>query len=135
MIEYKAHPKTCWKCGGDVELVDNVVLYGSRHGAGLAYRCTKCGMHTGVHKGTHTAVGVLADAEMRALRMQCHSFFDEFWIGAKDPMRRRRMMYERLAKDMGLRREDCHFGYFDKDQLLKARAIVTRWSIEQIYGD
>ena len=36
-------------------------------------------------------------------------------------------VYYRLSKEMGIKKEDCHFGYMQKDQLVEALSIMQSW--------
>lgn len=130
MTAFNPYPKTCNLCGGRVEYITNDRIYGRKYGSGFAYRCTKCGAYTGTHyPWPRQALGILADAEMRSLKMQCHAIFDPIWK-AKQRAHARSKLYARLAVPMGVKVEDCHFGHFDKPQLKKALAILKDWQKE-----
>lgn len=122
------HPKTCNLCGGRVECISNDKIYGRRYGSGYCYRCTECGAYVGTHKPwPDKALGILADAEMRDWKMKCHGLFDALWKDAKNRRKRRRQLYIRLAGEMGISVEACHFGYFDLQQLKRAYQILEVW--------
>lgn len=118
-------PTRCNLCGGDVEYVPNSTIYGGRsYGSGYCYMCKGCGAYVGVRKSkSRQALGILANAEMRAWKIKCHNLFDEFWKSNGQ----RNKCYERLAESLGIERSDCHFGYFDLDMLQKAFRIVSSW--------
>jgi hypothetical protein len=128
MIELR--PSKCNICGGRVEYVSNAVIYGKEHGSGRCYRCAACGAYVGTHKPRPCeALGILADAEMRAWKVKCHALFDPTWeSGGKEGRHwRRREAYARLAERLGIAVEDCHFGHFDLPALKRAfEALVTR---------
>lgn len=125
--KYVKRPKRCQLCGGKVEFVDNSKIYGRPCGSGKAYLCTECGAYTGTHKQKPTkALGILADAELRALKVKCHNVFDPFWNGEK-AFASRYKCYCRLAKELGIKLEDCHFGHFDKETLNRAFELVSQW--------
>jgi hypothetical protein len=116
------HPKICNICGGVVEYISNAKIYGKKYGSGYCYHCTKCGAYVGTHKTRpKEAFGILANKEMRKMKMKCHHIFDALW---KTPKERKRL-YKRLADRMNIRVKDCHFGYFDMEQLKRAYAIIT----------
>ena len=122
------YPKVCNLCGGPVEYVSNAMIYGRQYGSGFCYRCRACGAYVGTHKPQpHKALGILANAEMREWKQKCHNLFDPFWQGHKDRQRRRKNLYIRLAGEMGIDVQDCHFGYFNMDQLKRAYKILERW--------
>lgn len=123
-------PKICDFCGSRVILASNKVIYGREYGNGLCYVCTnpKCLAHVGVHTDTVYPLGRLADKEMRILKMECHALFDPLWNqGAQNSRgRRRKAAYRWLAKEMKIPVRQCHFGWFKKEQLLKAKCILQR---------
>lgn len=122
------YPKVCNLCGGPVEYVSNAMIYGRQYGSGFCYRCQSCGAYVGTHKPQpRKALGILANAEMRDWKQKCHSLFDPFWQGHKDRQMRRKNLYIRLAGKMGIDVQDCHFGYFNMDQLERAYKILERW--------
>ena len=117
------HPTVCNLCGGKVIYTSNKNIYGKKQGSGFCYLCTQCGAHVGPHvPHPKEAYGVLADSEMRLLKSKCHEMFDKRWIG--HTQKRRRREYQWLADQMGIPLDECHFGYFTKEQLLKAYNIL-----------
>lgn len=119
------HPDKCNLCQGKVAYTSNANIYGRRYGSGYCYLCTECGAYVGTHEPwPDRALGILADAEMRKWKMKCHKLFDPFWKGKRSA---RRTMYGRLAEQMGIPVSECHFGYFDLDELKKAYEIMETW--------
>lgn len=115
------HPSTCNLCGGKVKLIPNSSIYGKPYGSGLCYFCMKCGATVGTHKSRITeAMGILADKQMRKLKMECHEIFDKLWTTHNE----RRGCYHKLANKMGIPLSECHFGYFDTKQLYQALKIL-----------
>ena len=122
------YPKVCNLCGGPVEYISNSQIYGRQYGSGFCYRCRSCGAYVGTHKPQpRKALGILANTEMREWKQKCHNQFDPFWQEHKDKQRRRKNLYIRLAGEMGIDVRDCHFGYFDLDQLKTAYRILEKW--------
>lgn len=122
------YPKVCNLCGGPVEYISNAQIYGRQYGSGFCYRCRSCGAYVGTHKPQpRKALGILANTEMREWKQKCHNQFDPFWQEHKDKQRRRKNLYIRLAGEMGIDVRDCHFGYFDLDQLKTAYRILEKW--------
>lgn len=114
-------PTKCNICDGEVEYIPNKQIYGKSYGSGFCYHCTNCGAYVGTHKPRpKDALGILATAEMREMKMKCHDIFDEMWNTPKQ----RNKMYKWLAKELDIRLEDCHFGYFDMAMLNKAYNIL-----------
>ena len=132
MTTFNPQPTTCNLCGGKVEYITNDRIYhGKKYGSGFAYLCTNCGAYTGTHvPWPRQALGILADAEMRRLKMECHAIFDPLWRDEALRQNRRDARsnaYSRLANAMQIPFKDCHFGHFDKEQLLKALGILQDW--------
>lgn len=125
------HPTTCNLCGGPVIFTNNRIVYGKEYGSGKCYYCTSCHAYVGTHKPRPTeALGLLANPEMRKMKMQCHERFDAFW--KQEPSSRKRHIarhnaYRKLADAMGIPLAECHFGYFNLDELQKAYQILCSW--------
>ncbi len=118
------HPTKCNICGGEVEYISNDKIYGRPFGSGYCYRCRKCGARVGTHRPRpKDALGLLANEEMREMKMKCHSIFDSHWHTKKQ----RKKCYKKLAEEMGIAVSNCHFGYFDIAQLNKAYEIIKGW--------
>ena len=125
MIDH--HPKKCNICGGPVIYTSNSVIYGREYGSGKCYLCKNCGAYVGTHKPRpKEALGLLADAEMRDLKMRCHALFDLQWKSFKGNRKvKRQQAYKALAEELNIPVQDCHFGYFDKDMLLRAFSVLS----------
>lgn len=98
----------CDYCGKPAEYVDSAVIY---HGKsyGMIYRCEPCGAYVGVHRGTNTPLGRLANAELRTYKKAAHNEFDKLWKTGKMT---RRAAYIRLQKIMGMSADKAHIGKF-----------------------
>lgn len=130
MINLK--PKTCNLCGGKVVLIPNSQIYGKSYGSGFCYFCTECGAYVGTHtRRPFEAMGILADRDMRQMKMKCHEIFDQKWKGKKHKHHARDLAYQRLAKKMKIDVADCHFGYMDMEQLNIAYKILVGDSNEE----
>ena len=72
-------------------------------------------------------MGILADNEMRELRIRAHGLFDRKWRTAKE----RSAAYDKLAGLLGISYKHCHFSWFDKDRLREAiRILEEEWDDE-----
>lgn len=119
------HPTTCNLCGGPVIYTSNTAIYGKEYGSGKCYLCLDCGAYTGTHKPRpREALGLLADESMRKGKMACHAIFDKMWMGKPKARKKREDLYFWLSEKMGIPPEECHFGYFDIQQLRKAYKIL-----------
>lgn len=122
------YPKKCNLCGGKVIYVSNERIYGKKYGSGYCFLCTKCNAYVGTHiPQPKKALGLLADETMRKGKIMCHSIFDPLWKGKKRAHYKRLRLYKKLAKEMDIPIEYCHFGYFDIEQLRKAYRIIKSW--------
>lgn len=118
---YYPIPVKCDYCGADVIYTSNAEVYGKEYGNGRCYKCTVCDAYVGVHTGTNIPLGRLADRELRKLKKECHALFDQVWKGG---CINRSKAYAQLAKRLEIPVSDCHFGWFDKETLCKAKAIM-----------
>ena len=120
------HPTTCNLCGGQVIYTSNERVYGRKYGSGYCYLSTCCGAYVGTHEPRpREALGLLADSRMRKGKIMCHALFDALWRGKPKARRKRDALYEWLAGQMGLPLADCHFGYFDLQQLRQAYRLLS----------
>lgn len=119
------NPKICNLCGGRVIYCSNSKIYGREYGSGRCYLCTNCGSYVGTHKPRpRDAMGILANQEMRELKKECHALFDPLWKGKSKSNKKRNDLYFWLSKQLGIPRNDCHFGYFGTDTLKSAKQIL-----------
>jgi DNA-directed RNA polymerase subunit RPC12/RpoP len=120
-----AYPKpiSCPYCTGKVIYTSNAEIYGKEYGNGRCYKCVNCDAYVGVHDGTDIPLGRLANKELRELKKQCHTLFDPVWKQHKSI--KRKQTYEQLAIALEIPIRECHFGWFDKDMLLKAKQILA----------
>ena len=130
------YPKACNLCGGHVIYTSNKEVYGREYGSGKCYLCLQCGAYTGTHKPRpHEALGLLADAPMRKGKMMCHALFDPMWKGKSKAHKKRRDLYKWLAGQMHIPVEECHFGYFNIEQLRIAYRLLKDASEKQMCYD
>lgn len=115
-----AYPKICNICGGDVQKVNNRIVYGQTYGNGIMYLCTKCRARVGAHKSGE-ALGILADESLRTKKKEAHNLFDPIW---REGETSRSSAYEWLSEQLGIPKELTHFGYFDHKLLNKSIAIL-----------
>ncbi len=111
-------PTICRYCGSPVVYTSNAEIYGKEYGTGKCYLCRNCRAFVGVHPGTDTPLGTLANEELREWRKEAHFWFDRIW---KKPTRitTRYNAYGYLARKMGLSREETHIGMFEIEQCKK----------------
>lgn len=126
-LKIDLYPKVCNLCGGSVIYVSNALIYGKPYGSGYCYLCQHCGAYVGTHKPRpKEAFGILANAEMREAKKYCHNKFDALWKTREQ----RKALYSKLAEAMSIPVSQCHFGYFDLEQLGKAAHIIQSWEVK-----
>jgi len=115
----------CPYCGSEVIKTTNDKVYGRIYGNGMIYMCinNKCNSYVGCHN-TGEPLGIIANAELRALKVEAHSLFDPFWKSRK---MKRWKAYQKLSSQLKIKMKDCHFGHFDEEMLLKSIEILKTW--------
>ena len=118
----KLEPITvCPYCGGEVILTSNKELYGREYGKHpRCYLCKNCKASVGVHPNNRP-LGILANAELKELKMKAHRLFDPYW---KSKKMKRQEAYRKLASKLNIAYDNCHIGYFNKPMLLKVIKIL-----------
>lgn len=136
-IEWDKEP--CPYCGGKVIYTSNSYIYhGKTYGNGMCYVCTDCFASVGVHGTKHgkywdknepsrNALGILATGDMKHAKMRDHDLFDSYWREKKNKGARKEA-YQRLANEMNIPVEQCHFGWFNLDDLNRAYDILIQWN-------
>ena len=109
----------CNYCGDDAEYVDSIEVYQSSHG--MIYLCRHCEAWVGVHKGTETPLGRLANKELRRAKQAAHRVFDRLWrrVMNRDNIAKhhaRGRAYKWLARELGIKTINCHIGMFNIEQ-------------------
>lgn len=116
----------CPYCKAKTEYIDSVEVYGRSYG--MVYACRPCKAYVGVHKGTDTALGRLANDQLRELKRLAHYFFDKLWklkiISKVSPewtpgISYRTKSYNWLALQMGKTVEETHIGLFDEAECMQ----------------
>lgn len=120
-------PTVCEYCGHEVVLTSNAEIYGSPYGNGKCYLCRNCRASVGVHPDLVTPLGRLANKELKKLKMKVHSLFDPYW---KNESMKRAECYLHLSNKLGIALQECHFGWFGNDMLLKVISILENEGLQ-----
>lgn len=112
--------KECPYCGGAVIHTSNVHVYGKVYGNGMIWMCEDCTASVGCHPDG-APLGILANTEMKELKRDCHKLFDPLW---KEGKMKRKEAYRRLAKRLDIQENNCHFGFFNEEQLTYVLKIL-----------
>ena len=118
-------PTTCNICGGKVILIK----VGKEHSTSeYIYKCTNCGASVGTHyTNPNLALGTLADLETKKMRRQAHLWFDKLWNTKEE----RESYYQKLANNLGIERNKCHFGLMNKETLDIVVPLLKKWWFEK----
>lgn len=101
--------KICPYCSCETEFVDSIVIF--RKSYGMVYYCAPCQAWVGVHNGTKTAKGRLANANLRQLKKDAHLYFDKIW---QLKIMSRSEAYAWLSRILELPGEYTHIGMFSE---------------------
>ena len=120
--------KFCPYCKVGTELVSGDIIYPHRSQDIPRPKFLDKKYYVCIHKKNHyvgtysdnvTALGRLADAELRVLKSEGHAVFDPLWQERKI-FKSRKQAYEWLSKEMNLPIEFTHFGMFSLAQCSEA---------------
>ena len=118
----------CPYCNHTSELVEDSEVYRRSYGK-MVYLCRPCNAWVGCHRGGCVPLGRLANAELRALKIQAHALFDVFWRAAIEKRgwkkgRARGAAYGWLARETGIPGEECHIGMMDEERCRMVIAVL-----------
>jgi hypothetical protein len=124
-------PPICPYCSNQSVQVGGLKLYPHREdlASKTFYLCEPCDAFVGTHKGTNKPLGTLANKPLREIRKLAHATFDPLW---KDGQYGRGEAYRRLAKAMGITREDCHIAMFSIEQCKSVIQVVNSNEIHRL---
>lgn len=118
----------CRYCDNEAQFVDNALIYGKRYGNSfMAWWCKNCDASIGVHQNDpEKPLGNnLANRRLRRMKMKVKELFIERFLGSWDCSQKIKTRgYRQLAKGIGIKLEDCHFGNFEIEDLEKALAFL-----------
>lgn len=117
----------CPYCGQLSSLVYGDVIYPRRkdlHEKAF-YHCAPCKAYVGCHPGSTTALGRLANAELRRAKSAAHRAFDPFWRTKK---MKRGTAYAKLGDALGIPKAEVHIGMMDLDRCARVVEICKGWN-------
>ena len=105
----------CDYCGEVAKFVGGELIYPHRPDLHKLkfYQCKPCSAYVGVHKGSSTPLGRLANSKLRMAKSKAHIAFDPIW---KQAYMSRSKAYIWLSESMGIDTDECHIGMFDEHQ-------------------
>ncbi|MFM7824317.1 MAG: zinc-finger-containing protein, partial [Bacteroidota bacterium] len=119
----------CWYCNCETEEVTGKEIYQHRSDlhAKLFFRCVNSQDHyVGRYHGSGKSYGIIADAELRKLKMEGHKHFDLLWSGPAKYFESRQAAYDWLSAQMNIPIERTHFGMFFPEMCIRATEICKR---------
>ena len=102
----------CPHCGAIATIRPASEIYRDPNATGELYVCSnfpRCNSYVGVHPGTRLPLGVLANGDVRNLRIKAHRRLDKIW---QYGIMTRQESYAWLAAKLGIRLRDTHIGMF-----------------------
>lgn len=118
----------CNYCGKQAEWVDNATIYGKRYGESyMMWICKPCDARVGCHNNTKKPLGIMANAELRKLKMEVKNQWIKQELGEwkKGDKKAKGIAYNKLADKLGIDVKDCHFGYFDLETCKKIKELLS----------
>lgn len=106
--------KVCPYCKGKTKLMPDSYVYNGRSYGNQVMVCGNypyCDSYVGTHKEDNTALGRLANKELRTARKEAHKHFDLIW---KEKLVDRDDLYYELSEELGIDLDHTHIGWFGK---------------------
>ena len=131
-FDFRDIPEKCSNCGSEkIRYTSTAEIYhGKQYGNGYCYLCDNCGASVGVHDTKNKIpLGRFATKELKDLKMKCHALFDIYW---QKKGFKRNDCYGYLANKLGLMFRETHFGWFDKEYLLKSINLLIETTDEDL---
>lgn len=120
-MNYEKKPTICNLCGGQV-IYNKADVYKSV--SGFVYYCTNCHAWVGTYPhDKEIAYGPLANFDTRKKRALIHDWFDALWSNHEE----RDALYGKLAQELGIEKENCHFAQLSDSNLDRAEMIIKKW--------
>lgn len=113
----------CPYCGRAATLTDGRTIYPSRPAFWdrTYWLCAPCQAWVGCHPHTTSALGTLANAQLRRARMLAHEAFDPIW---REGGMSRGHAYQWLARKMGVK--EVHIGKLDEEGCAAVVQLLAR---------
>ena len=111
----------CPYCGNPAVFYKSSVSFHRGVDYGPLWACKPCRAWVGCHPKSRKPLGRLANARLRAAKMDAHQVFDQLWrFGSMN----RQAAYKWLAGELGIPWRECHIGMFDVETCERVVEIV-----------
>lgn len=112
----------CNYCGKEAEWVNNKEIYGKSYGEKnqMMWLCRPCNAYVGCHNNTKEPLGILANKELREIKIKAKNLFKEQYISKYGKSK----AYKYLAERMEIKPKEAHFGMFDIEMCNKFINII-----------
>lgn len=121
----------CPYCGSPIVLRSADGIYRENNDGTMLYACSRypeCDTYVRVIPGTRTAVGTMANAELRALRREAHQHFD---LLHQSGIMTRRGAYEWLSSMLQAPLSQTHIGYMSdyycRQVIKESKQMLNNW--------
>jgi hypothetical protein len=127
----------CPYCNNEASLAGGDTIYPHRPDLHFLqfWACQPCDAYVGCHKGTTRPLGRLANAELRAAKIEAHTAFDPLWkfhtFGDGYQRMTRNEAYGWLAEQLGMARADCHIGMLNVEQCQRVVEVCSKERFRQ----
>jgi uncharacterized protein YlaI len=118
----------CRYCNKQAEWVDNATVYGKRYGKSyMMWICRPCDARVGCHNNTKEPLGILANAELRKIKMEVKNAWIKKELGewGEGNSKAKGEAYKKLADQLGIKVKYCHFGYFGIETCQKIKKLLN----------
>lgn len=124
----------CPYCNSAARLVDDATIYHGRSYGKKVWVCEQfpaCDSYVGCHKGSDRPLGRMANKALRDAKQAAHGAFDALWLRKVEregcsKKHARTAGYAWLARQLGIRADECHIGMMDAETCLRVVEICKR---------
>ena len=119
--------KICPYCKSPTKTVTEEHIYGRSYNGKSMICCVNfpsCDSYVGTHEEDGSALGRLADNQLRQYKKVTHSWFDRIW---KEKWMSRSEAYDWLSDELGTPRDYTHIGMFNVATCKKAIEKCTKY--------
>ncbi|MEC4049307.1 zinc-finger-containing protein [Flavobacterium sp. SUN046] len=120
------HAKVCPYCNSSTKIISETEVYGREYKGRKLIACVnfpKCDSYVGTHDDG-TALGRLANKNLRNRKKQAHFWFDKIW---QEKYLERGELYQELSEFLDLPPEYTHVGMFSETMCIKTENWAKKY--------